>query len=106
MKATNHHKDNYTYDDTSSGSVMNGTIKMTRKEYKDAIAFLKNEYKKAKQYNYTATRDGLMHTIDWVLNRYGDKRRICLGVTATELIFRRYRLPNYKRQNYVIEISD
>ena len=105
MKATNHHKDNYTFDDSNDGSVMNGTIYMTTKEYHKVLEYLRKAYTNAKAKNNTYIRDGLSHVFNWTLVKRLNLKRICLGVTATELIFKHYKLPRYKRQNYVIEIK-
>ena len=105
MKVTNHNKDNYTFVSASDSSVMNGTIEMSKKEFDNAIAFLKRRYGIAKRYNHTYIRDSLSHVFNWTLKHYPKDKRICLGVCATELIFKQYNLPRYKKQNYVIVIN-
>lgn len=104
MKITNHNKGNYTFVSPSDSSVMYGTITMTRKEYERAIAFLKRRYGTAKRYNHTYIRDSLAHVFNWTLKHYPQENRICLGVCATELLFKEYGLPRYKKQNYLIVI--
>ncbi len=102
MKIVNHQKGKYTFDDTNNGSVMYGSIYMSEKEFDDVVKFLRRRYAIAKRYNQTYKRDSLSHALDWTLKQHGSDKRICLGVCATELIFERYNLPRYKRQNYVI----
>jgi len=103
MKLVNHHKDNYTYDDTHDGSVMNGTIYMTAREWADMLKRLRKAYDRATRDCNTRIRDGLAHVFNWTLKHHGDKKRVCLGVTATSLIALKYNLKRYKHQNYVIE---
>jgi len=105
MKITNHNKGNYTFDDSCDGSVMYGTIKMTRKEFDNAIEFLKSRWRKSTKNTETYTRDALNHVFNWTIPNHGKDRRICLGVVATKLIFEHYKLPRYKKQNYVIDIE-
>lgn len=94
---------------------MYGTIFMTPKEYQKVLTFLKARYIKAKEKGETYIRDSLSH---YFSGTYGDKdttpkkdcilsthNSICLGVCATELIFKKYKLPRYKRQNYQIIVK-
>lgn len=104
MKAINHQKDNYTFVSIYDSSVMNGTIEMTREEFNDAIEFLRIQKLISEKKVDTYTRDALSHVFNWTLKHYGQADRLCLGVRATELIFKHYALPRYKRQNYVIQI--
>ncbi len=103
MKLVNHRKENYTFDDTQSGSVMNGTIFVSEKEWKEIIKSLRKAYSRAKATSNTQIRDGLHHVFSWLLPTHGNDKRICLGVAATSLIVLKYDLKNYKRQNYVIQ---
>ncbi len=102
MKLVNHHKDNYTFDDSNDGSVMNGTIYVTESEYADIVRRIKASYRVAVKSSTTYRRDSLAHVINWTFRNHGNDKRLCLGVTATELIAKWYKLPNYKKQNYVI----
>lgn len=104
MKITNHHKGNFTYVDEDDSSVMYGTIEMSRDEFNDAIEFLRLQKQIATKRIDTYTRDALNHVFSWTLPHYQHKRRMCLGIRATELIFKHYGLPRYKMQNYVIQI--
>ncbi len=112
MKAINHHKDNYTYDSSNDGSVMNGTIYMTAKEWETAKAMLRKAYTRAKRLNDTYTRDALSHTLTYTITHlpdvkpYDTRRSFCIGVTATELLFQHFKLPHYKKQNYQIIIKN
>lgn len=115
MQVINHHDGNYTFADPTDSSVMYGTIKMTRDEFTDVIFFLEDEYKKAKRLTSTYIRDGLSHVFNYTLPAYAKRKKenrypqhnncVCLGVTATEIIFKHWNLPRYKKQNYVIIIK-
>lgn len=104
MKVINHQKGNYTFVSPSDSSVMYGTITMSAREWRSAVVYLKSRYTLAKRYTNTYVRDGLSHVFNWTLKHYPQDGRVCLGVTATELLFKKYKLPRYKRQNYVIVI--
>ena len=85
---------------------MRGTITMTRQEYEQLIAFLRRKYTVAKRYSHTYIRDSLSLLFGWENVRYPvEEHRICLGVCATKLIFDEYKLPGYKKQNYMIQIK-
>jgi hypothetical protein len=115
MQVINHHDGNYTYADPTDSSVMYGTIKMNLGEFTDALFYLEDEYKRAKRQTNTYIRDGLSHLFNYTLsqwakrkaeNRYPDCNNcVCLGMTATELLFKKYNLPRYKRHNYLIVIT-
>lgn len=99
MKVINHHKGNYTFDDTQDGSVMYGTVKVTESEWRKVLEYLK----RAKYTSNTYHRDGLKHFWSWVYPKHKKLKRLCIGVSNTELVFKHFKLPNYKRQNYVFE---
>ena len=105
MKIINHNKGNYTFVSPSDSSVMYGTIEMNQEEFENAIAFLKKRYGIAKRYCHTYVRDSLAHVFTWTLKHYPQNGRISLGVCATELLFKHFDLPRYKKQNYVIIIK-
>lgn len=115
MQVINHHQGNYTFADLTSSSVMYGTIKVTPKEFASIVTFLWKKYAQAEKSANTYVRDGLNHCLNYSLpqwekrkkqNRYPQhNNRVCLGVTATELIFEQWNLPRYKKQNYVIVIK-
>lgn len=105
MKAINHQKNNYTYDGSNSGSVMNGTLYMSKKEWNRVVKYLGGQYKKAVKNSDTYIRDGLGHALSWNIPKHSGEKSFCIGVTATELIFKHYNLPRYKRQNYQIIIK-
>ncbi|MBP9771430.1 MAG: hypothetical protein KBD16_00685 [Candidatus Pacebacteria bacterium] len=103
MKLINHHKGNFTFDDSHNGSVMYGTIYVTESEFADIVKRIKRSYRDAVRSCSTHRRDALSHVISWTLRNHGNDKRLCLGVTATALIAKWYKLPRYKHQNYVIE---
>lgn len=97
MKVTNYQKDNYQY---IGDCVVRGSIKMTMQEFFEAEKYLKKEYQKAVKNNNTYIRDELKYT-----KLLPENKRVVMGVTATELVFKRYKLPRYKQQNYVWEVK-
>jgi hypothetical protein len=112
MKIQNHNAGNYFFTSQGDSSVMYGTITMTQAEYNDAIKYLQGVYKRTKN---TYIRDSLAHVFNWTLKKRGDYHMeffrqnssgesVSLGVCATELLFKRYKLPRYKRQNYRIVV--
>lgn len=105
IKVINHQKNNYTYDSSNSGSVMNGTIFMTKREWEKCKDIICKAYGKAKRYNHTYERDGLAHAISYYIPHHEKAPSFCIGVTATEVIFKAFNLPRYKRQNYQIIIK-
>lgn len=108
MQLKNHNKENH-YTINNDSSVMRGTIEMNRKEYARAIIFIQNEYAKATKKINTAIRDGLatalIHHREDYMAPIGSNF-VCLGVTATALIAKRYKLSNYKNVNYAIKITN
>ena len=105
MNITNHKKDN-SYTCIGDSSIMRGTITMTAKEYAKAIMYLQNEYSKAQKDCNTAIRDGLLRAMATHRDSYMQYMKVfSLGVTATQLLFKKYKLPNYKEQNYAIKIK-
>ena len=107
MKVINHNKGNYTY---IHDCVCYGTIEMSLKEFIKAYDYLYTRYKKAKTYTETYTRDSLYNLFNThkireaIVNKSLDN--ICLGVCATEILFKKYKLPRYKKQNYLIVIKN
>ena len=97
MRVTNYHRNNYRYIDDC---IVRGSIKMTFEEFLEAEKYLKKEYQKAVKDCNTYIRDNLCYTK--LLPEHGN---VVMGVTATELVFKRYKLPRYKQQNYVWEIK-
>lgn len=96
MKITNHNPNN-TYDiDTY---VMRGTIEMTPQEWREAYSFLQKKYKQAAQKTDTYPRDSLASI------RKNSGLLFSVGVPATQLLFKKYKLKNYKNQNYGIKIT-
>lgn len=113
MKVKNHHDGNYTFVYPSDSTVIYGTIEMSQIEYDQCIKYLKRVRTNTKN---TYIRDSLHHVFTYTLpqhrKRVQEKRypyifdsRISLGVCATELIFKKFELPRYKRQNYMIVIK-
>lgn len=102
MKVTNHQKGNFTY---CGSSVMYGTIEMTQKEWLCALAYLKKCYTKAKAQCDTYIRDSLSHVFNYTLPNTVSDAPVCVGVCATELLFKHYGLERYKKQNYQIVIK-
>lgn len=100
MKIINHQKGNFSY---CGESVMYGTIIMSQKEFCDVVGYLKQQYRYAKKHIKTYVRDSLYHTITYTLTK--KENPVCLGVCATELLFKKYKLPRYKKQNYQIVIK-
>lgn len=95
MKLINHNKNN-TYDIETY--VMRGTIQMTSKEWKKSYLWLWGQYQKAIKDIETYKRDGLS-------SLKSDKGLLFnIGVVATSLLVKKYKLNNYKNQNYGIEI--
>jgi len=97
MKLTNHNNNNaYEVDD----AIMRGTIEMTAKEWTKTYLWLWEQYQKAITDIDTYKRDNLSS----LKNETG--RIFCLGITATKLIAKKYKLNNYKDQNYAIKIKN
>ena len=95
MKLQNHNKNN-TYDiDTY---VMRGTITMTPTEWQKAYLWLLDKKQKATKNIETYTRDSLA-------SLEKDKGLLfSIGVFATQRLAQKYKLKNYKDQNYGIKI--
>lgn len=112
MKLTNHNKDNYYYD--NGGSVMNGTIEMTRQELEEAKRYMQVKLEVAKLENDTYTRDNLPIALtritDWHMQGLktfpSTPSVLSLGIEGTKAIVKLYDLPNYKHQNYGITITN
>ena len=96
MKVINHQKENRPYYDDC---VIGGTVVISPREFKDAIAYLKRKYQTAEKKTQTYVRDSLRPLFSGKLPEKKWGARV-LGVCATKLIFDRYELPNYKEQNY------
>lgn len=95
MKVINHQKNNFYDLDTY---IMRGTIEMTPKEWTKAYLWLWGQYQKAIKDIATYERDSLSS-----LKREQGKI-FSIGVCATKLLFKRFKLKNYKDQNYAIKI--
>lgn len=93
MKVTNYQIDNYRY---IGDVVVRGSIKMTFDEFIEIEKYLKDKYQKALKDGDTYIRDELKYT-----KLLPDNGKVVMGVTATELVFKKYKLPRYKKQNYV-----
>lgn len=102
MKVTNHQKGNFSYLDSS---VMYGTIEMSHKEWVESVKYLRRVYANAKRNRNTYKRDSLSQLFNWNLPKHAQDQYICLGICATELLFKRFNLPRYKRQNYQIHLA-
>lgn len=105
MKVTNHQQGNYTFVSREDSNVMYGTIEMSRKEFTEAITYL-GRVKGATKNTYV--RDSLGHLFSYTLPSFSKRypsNRISLGVCATDLVFKKYKLSRYKRQNYVVVIK-
>jgi HPt (histidine-containing phosphotransfer) domain-containing protein len=99
MDIVNHNKNNH-YDINTY--VMSGTITMTLKEYKRVYAFLMDKREKAIENNKTYARDSLENVKH---HQHKEKGNLfSLGVYATQLLCKKYKLNNYKNQNYGIKI--
>jgi hypothetical protein len=104
MKLTNHKKGNYPH---IEGTIMHGTIKMTKIEWHNVDVFLRKEYKKAEKTCNTYTRDGLKRLFG---NLYGiepkENTPFCIGITATTLMAYHFAVIGYKsNRNYRIIIK-
>jgi hypothetical protein len=96
MNIKNHKKDNgYNLKD---GSYMRGTITMTSKEWQKAYLWLWGQYQKAIKDIDTYKRDSLASL------KKDSGQVFSIGITATSLLAKRYKLSNYKNQNYAIKI--
>jgi len=100
MKLTNHFESGI-YDINTY--VMRGTIHMTTSEFNKAIKFLKKRYLKAKQNCDTYVRDSLYSVYSKEINT---NRPFSVGVCATQLLAKEYKLNSYKNQNYGIRITN
>lgn len=98
MRAINHNRDNYYWD--RDGTTIHGTIYMNWNEYGQAEKMLTREYKKAIKNIDTYTRDNL-HYVRFI----DDNGLVNMGVTATRLIFKHFKLPRYKDQNYMVIVK-
>lgn len=93
MKIINHNKNNYTYD--NSGSVIRGTIEVTKDEWNIIKEYLRNSPSKSFDYMDIALERAEISYYDIFYS---------LGVTPTEMIFKHFNLPRYKRQNYQFKV--
>jgi ligand-binding SRPBCC domain-containing protein len=99
MKLKNRQNNNYfEFDDC----IMRGEIEMTPDEWKEAYAFLDNEYRKALKDYVTYTKDSLYSGF---VARNLEGTELSIGVTATKLLVDKYKLKNYKDGNYLIVIK-
>jgi len=95
MKLINHNQNN-TYEIETY--IMRGTIEMSPKEWENSYLYLSEQYKKAVKNTETYTRDSLS-------SLKKDKGLLfSVGVLATKLLAIKYKLKNYKDQNYGIKI--
>lgn len=102
MKLTNHKKSNYY--NLPDGTTIRGTITLTDIELQKSLDYLYKQYKKALTNNDTYTRDELLK-----INEY-DKKGVpqilfSIGVHATKLLAKHYKLTTYKDQNYALYIK-
>lgn len=102
MKLINRENTYYAYQFSCS---LGGKIVMTRQEWKDAAAYLKKTHK---LHDGTGTylsfyRQLLKRDIARAVP-HGKATWYNIRVPATALLAKRYRLSNYKRRNYVIEV--
>lgn len=98
MRVTNHRKDNFiTYKD---GTICRGTITMTEQEFLQAEKYLQKRYEQAKRDRDTYIRDSLAYT-----KLLPENKKVVMGITATKLIFEKFKLPRYKEQNYLWEVK-
>lgn len=96
MQLKNRQKNNFFYVDDA---VMRGTIEMTSQEWQKCYLWLWGQYQKAIKDIETYKRDSLA-------SLKKDKGRIfCIGVLATQLIVKKYKLKNYRDVNYAIIIK-
>lgn len=94
MKVTNFNKGGYQYLGTGS-SVYYGKIQMSLKEFNEAVKYLnkcKFEYK-----------DRLKKDIK-DREYFKGGFQLSVRVTATKKLFKKYNLPRYKQQNYIIQV--
>ena len=95
MKLKNHNKNN-TYEIDSY--VMRGTIEMSPSEWQKSYLYLWEQYKKAIKSIDTYKRDSLSSL------KKDTGLLFSVGILATQLIVKKYKLKNYKDQNYGIQI--
>jgi hypothetical protein len=102
MKTINHNYNN-SYTLPNESTIIRGTIYMTEDELQKAFIYLTKEYEKAKIKGNTAIRDGLS-SLKNKKYTHQNINHFCLGITATQLLFKKHNLPRYKQQNYAIKI--
>ena len=95
MKLKNRQKDNFFEVDDA---IMRGTIEMTAKEWQKSYLWLWGQYQKAVKDIETYKRDSLSSL------KKEQGRIFCIGVEATRLLVKKYKLKNYKDVNYAIII--
>lgn len=103
MKVINYNQKNKNYL-SAFDCVIYGYIEMTPQEWKDACTYLKRAIKD-KFYKKLLCED--IDREDINLSKFYSRKCIWrnVRVTATELLFKKYNLPRYKRQNYAIRIK-
>lgn len=105
MQLKNHYEKNeYNLED---GTRIKGTIVMSFEEYKKVILFIEKEYQKAVKKIDTYKRDSLGVSLAKEKKRMKTLGRyVCLGIEATKLIVKKYKLEKYKGQNYAVLITN
>jgi len=97
MKLKNRHQNNFFEVDTY---IMRGTIEMTAKEWQKSYLWLWGQYQKAIKDIETYKRDSLSSL------KKEQGKVFCIGVLATSLLAKKYKLVRYNKGiNYAIIIK-
>ncbi len=94
MKIKNYNKGNYL---PAFDCVIYGHIEMTWKEWLEASTYLMRATKD--RFYRNLLKEDIVREDKYLGRNWRNVR-----TTATELLFKRYNLPRYKRQNYAIKI--
>lgn len=87
----------FTPADPTSGTYYRGKIQMTLDEYREAVKYLKRAHF---DHKFTLAED-----LKRTASVRGNGFHVCVRVSATEKLVKRYNLPRYKRQNYFIHVT-
>lgn len=97
---------NYDYGFTpadTSGTYYRGKIRMTYDEYREAVKYLRRARLGA-SYEHAFYKKMLLEDLKRTASVKGNGFHVCVRVSATEKLVKRYGLKGYKRHNYFIHV--
>lgn len=87
----------FTPADPTSGTYYRGKIRMTYDEYREAVRYLRRA---RFEHKFMFAKD-----LERTASVRGNGFHVCVRVSATEKLVKRYGLKGYKRQNYFIHVT-